>query len=281
MKLSIRGSLYTGHRPYPYTSEETIKRLAAIGWKSIEWVVSPTKGSLNYDDAVSAKSLRKMLDEYGLECSTISARGYLNKASPIKTEREQAIKDEINIMEVGHELGAKVRVWGAGRIVWGLANREQTWEFAKETINGTLDSAEENGITLALEPQLADSNLILEPEAAIRLMKEVGSKNFKLMIDTLHQYSTEKSPISVRRPLTDWVTIFGKDLVHVHFRAGGSGGERPFSGNIGLPDLHTTKLFLDSLRSIGYDKYICCELMGFDVDLIAKGALEYMTPLIL
>ena len=105
---------------------------------------------------------------------------------------------------------------------------------------------------------------------AIRLMKESGLDNVKLMFDTIHVFYRGDS-------LTDYVDRMGTNLVHLHI----SDIDRMPPGTFS-----DFRLLVQALKKIGYAGYLTMEVgigsMGRKVDanLFAKKSLEYMRSIV-
>ena len=125
------------------------------------------------------------------------------------------------------------------------------------------------GVTVVVEPTSADSNLVESCDGAIRMMRECGRRNVKVMFDTYHALYRNEVP-------TDYVYRMGKDLDHVHLADAGRAA--PGDGRVDYQAL------VASLVDVGFDGYLTMEI-GFDrravePDMIARRAFEYMKPLV-
>jgi protein FrlC len=122
---------------------------------------------------------------------------------------------------------------------------------------------------MCIEPTSADSNLIDSADDALRLMKEVGGSNVKLMFDTYHTiYRNEVA--------SDYVHRFGKNLAHVHLAD--SNRLPPGEGTGSFPTL------IQTLKKTGFDGYLTMEI-GFnrrdvDPDDVAQRAYRNVKRMI-
>jgi protein FrlC len=130
------------------------------------------------------------------------------------------------------------------------------------------DYAKPKGITIAVEPTPADSNLIETPHDAVQLMKDVDKENVKVMFDTIHAFYRGDIP-------TDYVDIMAPYLTHVHI----SDTERM------PPGTNTDfKPLIDKLKAINYDGYLAMEIAlggrGINPGDFARKALDYMKSIL-
>lgn len=92
---------------------------------------------------------------------------------------------------------------------------------------------------------------------AIRLIKDVGSDNLKIHLDTFHMNIEEKSS---KQAILD----AGDLLFHVHASENNRGA--PGTGQVHWNEIAS------ALRTTGYDKYIVIESFTPEVKVIAKAA---------
>ena len=123
-------------------------------------------------------------------------------------------------------------------------NPEKMWEINLEFMARLAHVGEENGITVCYENMPFYSSPITTPHHVLEMAKQIGSKYFKICLDTGHALICGVSP-------ADAVREIGKEYLaclHVH-------------DNNGKNDLHDIPLtgvldwkdFMASLNEIGYD----------------------------
>jgi protein FrlC len=274
MKLAFNTWVYSSFPVWvpAYTLEETIKRIARIGYDGIEIGAAAPHAYPSQVTKERRKEIKRLLDDNGLEVSSMlpapgGGPGF-NVASPLPEERREAVEQYKQVVELCSNLGGKTVLYIAGWQIYGTP-RVQAWDWSAEALKEVAGAADGSGVVLAIEPTPTDSNLIESCDHAIELMEQVAVPNVKLMFDTQHAYYRNEVP-------TDYVYKMGKNLRHVHLSEFGrlAPGQGP-GDFVGL---------VAALRNIGYDGYLAMEI-GFnrrnvEPDLIARQAYEYMKPLV-
>ena len=255
-----------------YPLEETIKRLARIGYDGIEIGAASPHAYPKYLTKERRREIKAVLGANGIAlASMLPAPGGgpgFNVASPLPEERRYAIEHYKEVIELCAEWGGKTVIYVAGWQVFGTT-RKQAWEWSREALREIAKTAADYGVTMVVEPTAMDSNLIESCDDAIEMMEEVEMPNVKLMFDTIHvMYRNEV--------LTDYVYRMGENLRHVHL----SDNDRlpPGSGRGDFVSL------VSALKDISYQGYLTMEI-GFDrrsvePDQVARQAFDYMKPLI-
>lgn len=110
------------------------------------------------------------------------------------------------------QLGAGVVVWGSSgsRNVAAGYSRERAWQQIVEFLRLAGEVAKPTGIVVAIEPlRKQESNIINTGAEALRLVREVGHPNFRMIIDYYHLRVENEDPEIV------WTAR--KEIVHFHF----------------------------------------------------------------
>jgi protein FrlC len=274
MKLSFNTWVYSSFPVWvpAYTLEDTIKRIARIGYDGIEIGAAAPHAYPSQVTKERRQTIKRLLDDNGLALSSMlpapgGGPGF-NVASPLPEERREAIEQYKQVIELCADLGGQTVLYVAGWQIYGTT-RAQAWAWSAEALKEVAKAAEGSGVVLAIEPTPTDSNLVESCDHAIELMEQVASPNVKLMFDTQHAFYRNEVP-------TDYVYRMGKNLRHVHLSEFGRLAPGQGSGDfVGL---------VAALREIGYDGYLAMEI-GFnrrnvEPDLIARQAYEYMKPLL-
>lgn len=274
MKLSFNNWVYSSFPVWvpAYPLEETIKRIAKIGYDGIEIGAAAPHAYPAYLSKDRRKTIRNILQENNLEVSSMlpapgGGPGF-NVASPLKEERQAAIEQYKQVAELCSDLGGSTLLYVAGWQIYGTP-RQQAWDWSREALSEIAESVDALGITVAIEPTPTDSNLIESCDHAIELMEQVDASNVGLMFDTQHAYYRKEVP-------TDYVYRMGKNLRHLHLSELGRGAPGSGKGDfIGL---------VSALKDVGYNGYLAMEI-GFnrrdvEPDQIARQAYEYMKPLL-
>lgn len=274
MKLAFNTWVYSSFPVWvpSYPLKDTIERIARIGYDGIEIGAASPHAYPDYLDASQRREIRATLESNGLAlASMLPAPGGgpgFNAASPLEAERRNTVDQYQKVIRLCAELGGKTVLYVAGWQVFGTM-RQQAWEWSRSALSSIADTARDVGVTIAIEPTSADSNLVDSCDDAMRMMREVGKPNVKLMFDTYHTLYRNEVP-------SDYVYRMGEDLAHVHLadvaRAAPGDGKVDYVGLIA------------ALRETGFDGYLTMEI-GFDrravePDFVARRAYDYIKPLL-
>jgi protein FrlC len=275
MKLSFNTWCYSSFPVWlpAYPLEDTIRRLAAIGYDGIEIGAASPHAYPRYLDRDRRRTIRRVLEESGIALSSMlpapgGGAGY-NPCSPSVEERRATVEHYKEVAELCSELGGSMLLYIAGWQVFGTT-RAQAWEWSRAGLREIAQAADGQGVTVVVEPTAADSNLVESADDAIEMMEEVGLPNVKVMFDTFHAFYRKEVP-------SDYVYRMGKDLRHVHL----SDTDRLPPGAGGGGDFGS---LVAALGEVGFDGYLTMEI-GFDKravdpDAIARQALEYVKALL-
>ncbi len=254
-----------------YELDEVVRRLARIGYDGIEIGCAAPHAWPAYLGKARRKELRKLMEGEGLPAvSLLPAPGGgpgHNPASPLKEEREATVSHYCEVVDLAADLGAGLVLYIAGWQVFG-STRAESYARSVECLKRIAKHAATRGVTIAIEPTAADSNLIDTPHQALELMRDCGAANVKTMFDTYH--ALYRDDVSA-----DHIRILGEDLVHIHCadidRAAPGDGVVDWLG------------VLQAARDIGFSGHLTMEI-GFhtrkaDPDLYARRALAHLKAL--
>lgn len=274
MKLSFNTWVYSSFPVWlpAYPLDETIKRLARIGYEGIEIGAASPHAYPDYLSRERRQEIKRVLDDNGIALSSLlpapgGGPGF-NPASPLLEERRNTVDQYKKLIDLSVEWGGKTILYLAGWQIYGVT-REQAWEWSRQILCEIAPIAADHGQTLVVEPQPADGNLVESCDDAIQMMRESGAPNVKLMLDTLHvMYRNEV--------LTDYVYQMGQNLRHIHL----SDLDRlpPGAGRGDFVSL------IAALKEIGYDGYLTMEISfnrrDVEPDQVARQAYEYIKSLL-
>lgn len=271
-KISLSTMLY-----FRYTLTEAIERIANVGYRNIEIPVSrphlwPSDATGDYIQTI-ASCLRTNRISVSSICPG-PTWSHLNMASPEENQRKEAIQYINDSVKLAARLGSRIVIMIPGWILYGTSY-DDAWNWAVEGTKQCVAVAEEEDVVLVLETlsKLYWPNIILSDiNHAIRLIKEVGSKNLRVMIDTCHSTREKES-------LIDCTKMLGNLLAHVHIRDldKSNASVPPGKGTLNF------RTFLGALRQINYQGYICVELSDasvVDPDAAALESKEFLDRLI-
>ena len=251
-----------------YTLDETIRRLAAIGYDAIEIGCAAPHAWPPYLSAARRKELRALLGREGLAVSSLlpppGGGPGANPASVLPEERAFARSLYMDVIDLAYDLGAGMVLYIGGWTIFGCS-RDEGWKWSVDCLETVARHAASKGIIVVVEPTPADSNLIETADDAARLIGAVAQPNVKAMFDTFHA-------LYRKEPSTDYVRTLGDHLVHVHCADVDRGP--PADGPIDWVSL------LQILKDRNYDGYLAMEI-GFasravDPDDYARRALAYL-----
>jgi fructoselysine 3-epimerase len=274
MKLSFNTWPYASFPVWvpAYTLEDTIERIAKIGYEGIEIGAGSPHAYPPCLTKERRKHIRKVLDDNGVALSSmlpaLSGGPGHNLTSPIPEERRHTIDHYKDLVELTAEWGGKIVLYIPGWIIFGTTFK-QAWEWSTAALSEIADKAAKFDVTLVIEPVSFDTNFVDKGEEAIEMMEEVNKPNVKLMFDTFHT-------LYRKEPSSDYIYRMGKNLRHMHI-----------SDNNRLPPGQGRGDFIsviNALKDIDFDGYLTMEL-GFDrrdiePDFVARQSYEYLKPLV-
>jgi sugar phosphate isomerase/epimerase len=274
MKISYNNWAYSSFFVWvpAYTLDETIKRLARIGYDGIEIGAGAPHAWPAHLTPERRREVRQLLDEHGLALSSMlpapSGGPGNNPVSPCAEERKATVAHYKELVSLCAEWGSPTLIYLPGWRVFGTTRR-QAWAWSREALADIAETAAEHDVTLVIEPTSHDTNMCEDAFDAIELMEDVGSPSVKLMFDTFHV-------LYRREVMTDYVADMAEHLHHIHI----SDNDRlpPGAGYGDFPSL------IDALLDIGYDGYLTMETgfhrRGIEPDQDARVSLEYLRALV-
>ena len=274
MKLAFNTWVYSSFPVWvpAYPLEETIRRIAAIGYDGIEIGAAAPHAYPDHLSPARRREIRGVLESSGIAlASMLPAPGGgpgFNVASPIAEERADAILQYKKVAELCAEWGGKTVLYVAGWQIFGTS-RDEAFAFSRDALAEIADHAATLGVTMAIEPTSADSNLIDGCDDVIALMRAVGKPNVGAMFDTYHTLYRNEVP-------TDYVHRLGKDLVHLHLAD--VNRDPPQPGPVDYAGL------VAALKADDFDGYLTMEIgfnrRGVDPDQFARRAYDYIKPML-
>lgn len=206
MKASVSTWIF-GPRPI----DEVIATVHRLGYHGIELRGEPDL----YDPA----QVRGELEVRGMSTTSICGMypgpnpGELRDlAHPDARERHRAVEYVRRCVELAHALDAPVVIVTPNPVakLTPLASTEDEWSSAVEAVREAAATAEQAGVTLAIEPiNRYETYLINSVATARRFADDVGSPAVGVMLDTFHANIEDPD-------LTLAVLSAGDQLAHVH-----------------------------------------------------------------
>lgn len=251
-----------------YSLDDTIRRLASIGYDAIEIGCAAPHAWPAYLSTERRKEIRRLCEDEGLAISSLlPAPGGgpgCNAASILPEERAFAKQQYCDVVDLAADLGSELVLYVCGWCSAGMS-RSDGRRYSADCLREVARHGASRGIRIAVEPTPADSNLIETPDDALELIAEAGEPNVGAMFDTFHAlYRSEVA--------TDYVQICGDALVHVHCADVDRGPPAP-----GAIDWYG---LLAALKARNYQGYLAMEI-GFatrrvDPDDVARTSLSFL-----
>ena len=249
MKYAMSNWIY-GDEPL----EDVFKRLKRFGYDGIELVGEPEKYEINRIVELSSQYDLNVCSVLSWCLADIPGRDISHPAQSIRRKAAAYLK---NCVDLAHHVGASIVVIlpaPAGRTSpvgisltedeWAEGFKNE-WNYAVEGTRELAAYADKKSITLAIEPlNRYESYLITNLEKAKCFIREVGSPNLKIHLDTFHMSIEEKDLSEIVRQSADL-------LVNMHISD--SNREPPGRGHTDFPAI------LKSLKEIGYGGYLVLE----------------------
>ncbi len=244
--------------------------ISKIGYDGVEIAPFTIAKSLKDISSKRRKEIRDLAEGYGLEVVglhwLLAQTSGLHINHPEKRVRQRTMEYLIELINFCGDIGGSIMVIGSPKqrnLLPNLSN-DDAWGFAKEVFQGVLPQAEKREVTLCLEPLSRDeTDFINTSEEALRIVKELSSPNFGLILD-VKAMSREKIPIPR--------IIEGSQGFLRHFHANDANRRGP---GFGSTDFHP---IIGALQKIGYEGYISVEVFDSspNPEKVASESLGYL-----
>ena len=248
---------------------EVFQYVSDLGYDGIELNPYTLGPILEEIRPTSRTKIREASESAGIEIvgihSILKGPGkfyYMNHPdASIRTDTAEHLKVLIRLCG---DLGGKIIPLGASkqrRVCPGLTY-QQAWDYAAEVFKSILDTAEEHGVILCLEPlSFRLTDFITKALEAIRMVEEMDHPNFKMMLDV-------RSASADEMPIPELIRQSASYLAHFH--ANDDNGKGPGAGNADYEGISA------ALREVGYSGYLSVEVFDFkpDPETIARESLE-------
>ena len=131
-----------------------------------------------------------------------------NVASPFPRSGEPRSSSTKRSRSSAADLGGDTLLYVAGWVIYGT-EWKQAFDWSREALAEIGQAAADLGVTVVIEQNPADGNLLESADDGIEMMRAVDAPNVKLMFDTIHAMYRNEVP-------TDYVYRMGQDLRYVH-----------------------------------------------------------------
>ena len=215
MKRKQIAGMNQNYRQYSY--RYFLESMQLAGYESVElWLGAPhiwvDSRGWNQAKTIARETCRAGLEIVSVTTPSGGAFQYQYGAQE-PFHRKRSIAYFQNGVRMTAEVGAPLMTVNSGWGYW-TDEEDQAFEISAEILGAVCRTAEQEGITIALESLTKKESLIgYRIDQIQRLVKAVNSPVLKLMVDLdAVWYSGE--------PAQMWFDRFGKDLVHCHFQDG-------------------------------------------------------------
>lgn len=187
----IQVGIFTGY--FPYTLEETAKRIRDIGFNTVQLDVSfkDMDLSTNQITAEKCKTIRDSFRKYNLPVSCIS--GYTNLVHPSPDKRKNNLDHLKQLIRFAHDLGSPYVISESGTFdpdsdwVHHPKNKtEEGYEDCRNVIAALVDFAREHGVTFLVETYV--NNVIGSIEETLRLFADIDDPHLGLLMDPTNYF---------------------------------------------------------------------------------------------
>lgn len=262
-----------------FSVEETIRRIAAMGYAGIEILADVPHAWPAFLLEERKESIRRTLDECGLEISNINAfmmnavsdprqhYWYPSWIEPDRHYRQIRIEHTKRALTLAREIGARCITTEPG----GPLEPGQSWESGAELfvegLKGVLEHAEKEGVLLLVEPE--PGLLVERVDQYLDIASRIDSPALGMNFDIGHAYCVSEEP-------AEFIPQCAEHIKHFHFEdiAATRVHQHLIPGH-GAIDFAAT---MGAIREIGYGGWITVELYPYidDPDAAAREALEYV-----
>jgi len=244
--------------------ETCIPKAAELGFNGVEL-------ALKRRSEIDETRLEQLLDEHGIEVSCISTgQVYADSGLTLTTEntgrREEVMAIFKELIDLAEHFGGLVNI---GRVRGQIGGRPSAYVKALfcETVGDLCDYAASRQVTLMLEPvNRYECDFINSVEEGVRLLKQIGRTNFKLMPDVFHMNIED---ITIEHELAKYID----HVAYIHLAD---------SNRLAPGQGHTDfKKLFDTLAVSRYEGWMSVEILPKpDPDTAARQSIEFLLPLI-
>ena len=187
----IQVGIFTGY--FPYALEETVQRIRAIGFNTVQLDVSFKDMDLS-TESINQQKCHKIRDtcrQHNLPVSCIS--GYTNLVHPDPAKRKANLMHLKQIIRYAHELGSPYVISETGTFdsdsdwVHHPKNKtEEGFEECRQVIQDLVNFSRDHGVTFLVETYV--NNVIGSIEETLRLFADVNDPHLGLLMDPTNYF---------------------------------------------------------------------------------------------
>ncbi|MEO5997886.1 MAG: sugar phosphate isomerase/epimerase [Chitinophagaceae bacterium] len=187
----IQVGIFTGY--FPYTLEETAKRIRALNFNTVQLDVNFKDMDLGIGEISSrkCKTIRDTFRRFNLPISCIS--GYTNLVHPDPVKQKANLDHLKQIIRYANELGSPYVISESGTFdpdsdwVHHPKNKtEEGYEACRNVIHELVDFAREQGVTFLVETYV--NNVIGSVEETLQLFADIPDPHLGLLMDPTNYF---------------------------------------------------------------------------------------------
>jgi len=250
---------------------ERICRVAAeAGYNGVEIAPFTLASSAADVTAKTRKEIREAAHKHGLRI--VGLHWLLARTEgfhinhPDEAVRERTVAYMLELTRLCAEIGGRIMVFGSPKqrdVIKGLTQR-QAWGYAAESFYRIVPELEKCGVTMCLEPLAPEeTNFINTAAEAAKMIREIGSSHFQLLLDV-------KAMSSEAIPIPDIIRAHGSMLRHFHANDANKRG--PGFGDTDFRPIAA------ALKEANYTGWVSVEVFDFKPDpvTIATKSIQYL-----
>jgi len=262
----IQVGIFTGY--FPYSLEETAKRIRDIGFNTVQLDVSFKDMDLTTDGITTQKchTIRDTFRRYNLPVSCIS--GYTNLVHPDPAKRKANLDHLKQLIRFALELGSPYVISESGTFdpdsdwVHHPKNKtEEGYEDCRNVIAELVDFAREHGVTFLVETYV--NNVIGSIEETLRLFADIDDPHLGLLMDPTNYFEEhnieqmDKTLNQIFNALSHKIKIsHAKDVKRASSAQGVQMADIDASEAHALRGVGSIELPAPGLGSLNYDLYL-------------------------
>ncbi|MDQ3073597.1 MAG: sugar phosphate isomerase/epimerase [Bacteroidota bacterium] len=256
MKFGVSTFLWTS--PFSTKSFDLVYKVKEMGFDIIEIAVEKK-------ELVDWARLKEIIKETGLQVTISGAFGPDRDISHEDAAiRENGVQYIVDCIKIAKDMGSPIfggpiySAVGKTRFISeDQKKKERAWCVENLVRIGKI--AGDHGIIVGLEPlNRFETDMVNTADQALSLVKEAGSPNIKIQLDTFHNNIEEKN-------IADTIRKVGKELL-CHVQGNESDRGTPGTGNVDWPGIK------EAFIEIEYDGAIVIETFGEVSEEIARAA---------
>lgn len=249
---------------------KTCEAVREAGYSGVEIAPFTLRKLANEVTPAERESMRRAARDAGIEIIglhwILAQTNGFHISSPDKAVRDRTGAYLTDLADLCADLGGTVMIFGSPKqrcVAEGLSY-DQAWDYARETFGAIVPTLESRNVTFCLEPLAPEETDFLNTaDEAARMIREIGSPNFQLLLDVKAMSSESKRIPQIIRE--------NRSIVK-HFHANDENKRGPGFGDTDFVPIAA------ALKDIDYAGWVSVEVFDFSPDpvTIATKSMEYL-----